>query len=351
MKKIWTIIPALLLVAACSDDENGYTAPPALSDEDAEINIPAIPADWAPGMAYKPYSDELPAAPGVAVNVLLVGEGEKGEQALAVAENNAWIWSWVTYGSNVQLKDYVKPCYFPNHSDVHVSLTGSETEFNPEGKPCDIVVLGNYTEKLAEAQYYMLQLEEIFGDDYPLVVVAGGNNNNTFSTEAWDLCIRRGGLDWEEDVLPAFPEWEVGEVLTDEQKVYYHPGNVFAAYALKNVDGFGRAANWIVVGDVTASVNKPGTVLQERWISAPITFNIGDAYVSSSMLGAAYVAKIAAEVKRRLPELTNAEVADLILSTADPKDAETYGRGVIDPRALWEKVAELESDVNDGSNN
>lgn len=27
MKKIWTIIPALLLAAACSDDENGYSEP------------------------------------------------------------------------------------------------------------------------------------------------------------------------------------------------------------------------------------------------------------------------------------------------------------------------------------
>lgn len=27
MKKIWTIIPALFLAAACSDDENGYSEP------------------------------------------------------------------------------------------------------------------------------------------------------------------------------------------------------------------------------------------------------------------------------------------------------------------------------------
>lgn len=98
MKKIWTIIPALLLAAACSDDENGYSEPPTLSDADSEITIPAIPADWAPGMAYKPYSDELPVAPGVPVNLLVVGDDERAAQELAVAANEAWIWDFVQYG-------------------------------------------------------------------------------------------------------------------------------------------------------------------------------------------------------------------------------------------------------------
>lgn len=49
MKKIWTIIPALLLAAACSDDENGYSEPPTLSDADSEITIPAIPGRLGSG--------------------------------------------------------------------------------------------------------------------------------------------------------------------------------------------------------------------------------------------------------------------------------------------------------------
>ena len=118
MKKIWTIIPALLLAAACSDDENGYSEPPTLSDADSEITIPAIPADWAPGMAYKPYSDELPVAPGVPVNLLVVGDDERAAQELAVAANEAWIWDFVQYGRPVMLDVNVRSCYFPNHTDI-----------------------------------------------------------------------------------------------------------------------------------------------------------------------------------------------------------------------------------------
>ena len=224
MKKIWTIIPALLLAAACSDDENGYSEPPTLSDADSEITIPAIPADWAPGMAYKPYSDELPVAPGVPVNLLVVGDDERAAQELAVAANEAWIWDFVQYGRPVMLDVNVRSCYFPNHTDIHTAQTGNETSFNPEHKACDVVVAGFETTKMAVAQRYMRQLEEAFGEDYPLVVVPGGENDNEFSLDAWRLCVRLGGIDWKEDVLPAFPEWEVEDELTEEQEVYYRPG-------------------------------------------------------------------------------------------------------------------------------
>ena len=353
MKKIWTIIPALLLAAACSDDENGYSEPPTLSDADSEITIPAIPAYWAPGMAYKPYSDELPVAPGVPVNLLVVGDDERAAQELAVAANEAWIWDFVQYGRPVMLDVNVRSCYFPNHTDIHTAQTGNETSFNPEHKACDVVVAGFETTKMAVAQRYMRQLEEAFGEDYPLVVVPGGENDNEFSLDAWRLCVRLGGIDWKEDVLPAFPEWEVEDELTEEQEVYYRPGNVWAAYAVQNVNGFGRAEDWIVVGTIDGSGNKPGTVLQDRWICAPYSFNLDDANVRSSALGAAYVAKIAAEVKRRLPELSNAEIADLLFSTADDLgDPEVYGRGVINPVKLWEEVAAMEARKgNDEQNN
>lgn len=94
-------------------------------------------------------------------------------------------------------------------------------------------------------------------------------------------------------------------------------------------------------------------MLQDRWICAPYSFNLDDANVRSSALGAAYVAKIAAEVKRRLPELSNAEIADLLFSTADDLgDPEVYGRGVINPVKLWEEVAAMEARKgNDEQNN
>lgn len=51
--------------------------------------------------------------------------------------------------------------------------------------------------------------------------------------------------------------------------------------------------------------------------------------------GAAYVAKIAAEIKRRTG-WANEKIAELIFSTAENLgDAEIYGHGVIDPEAIW----------------
>lgn len=109
------------------------------------------------GMAYKPYSDELPVAPGVPVNLLVVGDDERAAQELAVAANEAWIWDFVQYGRPVMLDVNVRSCYFPNHTDIHTAQTGNETSFNPEHKACDVVVAGFETTKMAVAQRYMRQ--------------------------------------------------------------------------------------------------------------------------------------------------------------------------------------------------
>ena len=47
----------------------------------------------------------------------------------------------------------------------------------------------------------------------------------------------------------------------------------------------------------------PGEVFQYNSMCAPFPLNVNDAQVKSTELSAAYVAKIAAEVKRRLPSL------------------------------------------------
>lgn len=343
MKKILTLIPVLMFMAgACSDDDGGVS-PSDLPENDLNIGVPEIPADWAPGMAYKPYTDKLPAAPGIKVNVLVVGEGKTGEREMNVLNNEAWIWGFKQYGKPVMQKENVKWCFFPNHEDVRIWITETEKDFNPDDVECGIVVAGFPVERMPEAQRNMKQLVEKFAD-YPLVVVPGGDYDTPFSQEAWNMCVRIGGLDWKKDILPNFPDWEIGKDLTEEQAVYYHPGHVGAAYAVQRVDGYDHAADWIVVGNWEAKGNRPGPILKDRWICAPYSFNMEDSQVDATALGAAYVAKIAAEIKRRLPHYTNAEIADLIFEQADDLgDAEVYGHGLINPKKIWNAVENIEA--------
>ena len=347
MNKILAIIPALLLVAgACSDDE--AVKPSDLPENDLNISVPDVPADWAPGMAYKPYDDNLPEAKGVEVNVVVVNEGRDGELEMGVLNNDYWIWQFQSYGADVVQEKNKRAGFFPNHEDIHVRMTESRGNFNPGGGKCDIVVLGFPVEDLLEAKANMDRLLNQF-DEYPLVIAAAGETYTPFSMDAWKLCLRMGGLDWKKHVLPAFPEW--GDVntskLTDEQKVYYHPGNVGAAYAVQNVGSHGHAKDWIVVGCTGKTGNRPGEILKDRWICAPYEFNVGDTRIVSTALSAAYVAKIAAEIKRRLPDYTNEQIAGLIFQTgglANPSEMDGYG--TINPKAIWGMVSEIESEAD-----
>lgn len=351
MKKIIMMLSAFAwILGACSDDEN-TTVVPELPDNDFDISIPANQGEWEPGMAYQPYSDSIPPALGVPVNVLVVGEGWHVQEEMAVLENNAWLWWFNPYGEDVEHEENVRECYFPNHPDVHISMTGSETDLNPEGVEADIVVLGTHVENLLTAKRNMEQLIEKF-DKYPLVIVAARGCANYFTQDVWDLCLRIGGLEWDR-VWQSFPEWGDLSFVTDksqltpEQRPYWHPGNVGAAYALQNVDGYNHAEDWIVVGGYNDTTNMPGVILDERWIFAPNTFNVLDAEVGGGNLAAAYVAKIAAEVKRRLPHFTNAQIADLIFENADEMGAAgTYGHGMINPMRIWDAVEKIEKQVN-----
>lgn len=297
-------------------------------------------------MAYKPYAENLPE-PGVPVNVLVVGEGKRVQQAVSVLNNEAWIWSFMTYGKPVMQKENVQWCYFPKHADIHIEVTESLDNFDPAGKQYDIVLLAAWVESLAEAQGNMKLLEEKFGT-YPLVLVPGGDYEDfAFSDEAWKLCMRLGGLDWENDVLPHFPDWELDEnnrPTTDEQEVYYHPGNVGAAYAVQGVDGYGHADDWLVVGRYDGTGNWPGAILQNSWISAPYSFDVNDIQVRNTLLGTAYVAKIASEIKRRLPHYTNGQIIELIYEQADYLGAYMYyGIGMINPKNIWRTVENVEA--------
>lgn len=346
MNKILAMIPALMLVAgACSDDEP--VKPSDLPENDLGISVPTVPADWTPGMAYKPYADNLPEAKGVEVNVVVVNEGSDGELEMGVLNNDCWAWQFQSNGAEVLLEKNKRSNFFPNHEDIHVRMTGSRKEFNPGGGKCDIVVLGFPVEDLLEAKRDMDRLLSQF-EEYPLVIAAAGEYNTPFSKAAWKLCQKVGGLDWEKHVLPAFPEW--GKVntskLTAEQKVYYHPGNVGAAYAVQNVSTHNHMKDWIVVGRHGKNTgNRPGEILKDRWIGAPYEYNVGDSRIVSTALSAAYVAKIAAEIKRRLPDYTNEQIADLIFKSggnAIPTNEE--GFGTINPKSIWGLVKAIETE-------
>ena len=87
MKKIITILSVLMcMTVACSDDEDTKDYP-ELPDRDLDISVPVVPADWEPGMAYKPYEDDMPEPLNVDVHVLVVGEGEQLENVLHVLNN------------------------------------------------------------------------------------------------------------------------------------------------------------------------------------------------------------------------------------------------------------------------
>lgn len=349
MKKILTLLPVfLLLIGACSDDDDAVR-PSDLPENDLNISVPEIPKDWAPGMEYKPYADNLPV-PGIPVNVLVIGEGKRVQQAVSVLNNEAWIWAFMQYGKPVMQQVNVKSCFFPKHEDIHIDVIESLMDFEPTGKKYDIVLLATWVESLAEAQRNMKVLDEKFAS-YPLVVVPGGDyQETTFSKDAWKLCIRIGGLDWENDVLPYFPDWETDDYnrpITDEQKVYYHPGNVGAVYATQGVDGYAHAGDWLVVGRFDASGNCPGEMLMSKWICAPYAFDVDDIRVRSTVLSAAYVVKIAAEIKRRLPQYTNRQLINLIYGQVDYLGVYGYyGMGMINPKKIWNVVENVENAEN-----
>ena len=87
---------------------------------------------------------------------------------------------------------------------------------------------------------------------------------------------------------------------------------------------------------------------EKYFMCAPFSFNVNDAQVKSTELSAAYVAKIAAEVKRRLPHYTASELSEIILSNVDYIGAfASYGYGMINPKTLWGVVKTKEVPANE----
>lgn len=185
-------------------------------------------------------------------------------------------------------------------------------------------------------------LDEEKFPEFPLVITSAGNGTNTFTQEAWDFCLEYGTLNW--DDIVEIKGWEPDEngQWSPEQSAWYKPGDVSAAYVIQDPDGLGHAEDYIVVGRDDGHGNKPGPILKDRWICTYYSFGIFDSKTDGTSFSTPYVAKIAAEIKRRAPHYTNDEIAQLIFSTADdlgePGCDEVYGWGRMNPANIWKEL-------------
>ena len=340
MKKtimIWSVLA--LFAGSCTDDKDDVVIPPDLPDNDMNISIPdnSGSEEWVPGMEYAAYPGMPENDPGVEVNVLVIDAEEHGQNILYVLRNEAW--PWVISDED---KQNLKQNFFPTHADIKLHITENYDDFNPNQVSCDIVNASTSVFSLDAARRNLEQFEDrVKFPKFPLVITSAGNGSNTFTQEAWDLCLELGGLSWEDHILPHFG-WDPEGPFTAGQMAFYKPGDVGAAYVVQNVGDNGHFNDWIVVGRDDGYGNKPGPILKERWICTYYAFNMMDAKIDGTSFSTPYVVKIAAEIKRRAPHYTNNDIAQLIFSTADdlgsPGCDEVYGHGRMNPAEIWEEL-------------
>lgn len=341
MKNSWLLVCCILMLFgwACSDDNNENGVVPELPDRDMDISVPDNTVTWMPGMNYAPYPGMPAVDPGEKVYVIVIDAEEHGRKIMEVLHNRAWAWS-----VRDEDRKNLKQCFFPTHMDIDLHLTETYDFDNSEHLPCDIISASissdNYGVAKRAMQTYMNTDNY---PEFPLIITSAGNGTNTFTQEAWDLVQEIGTLSWEE--LVKYFGWvpDAAGQFTPEQTAWYKPGDVTAAYAIQDPDHYGHAKDYIVVGTESGSGNKPGPILKDRWICTYYSFDIEDTQTDGTSFSTPYVAKIAAEIKRRAPHYTNDEIAQLIFSTADdlgqPGCDEVYGWGRMNPVSIW---AELE---------
>lgn len=334
VKLIWIIG---LLFAACTDDnEDGMVIPPEIPENDLNISVPADSVGWVPGMAYQPYPGMPETSLGEKVYVVVLDAEDHGKNIMHVLKNEAWPW-WLNDTDKANLEQ----CCFPPHEDIVLDITESYDTKDLEGRECDMVNYSVSQHWLDLAKANMDNYEEIFGNDFPLIVTSAGNGTNTFTQEAWDICLETGNLVWEE--LIEYFGWNPDGPFTPEQQAWFKPGDVFAAYFVQDPDNRGHAKDIIVVGRDDGLGNKPGPILKERWICTYYSFGIDDVRTDGTSFSTPYVLKIAAEIKRRAPHYTNDDIAQLIFSTADdlgsPGCDEVYGWGRMNPAAIWKELS------------
>lgn len=293
---------------------------------------------WTPGMPYVPYPGMPLQSEGKRIYLIVCDADSHGEKIMEVLNNRGW-----AYSINTVDQKNLPQCFFPVHPDIDLYLTETYADPNPENAPCDILSASTSGFNLEGARKnFKIMMDKNKFPEFPLVITSAGNGTNMFTQEAWDFCLEYGTLEW--DDIVRIKGWEIGEDgrWSDEQAAWYKPGDVSAAYIIQDVDGLGHAKDYIVVGRDDGRGNKPGPILKDRWICTYYSFRIFDVKTDGTSFSTPYVAKIAAEIKRRAPHYTNDEIAQLIFSTADDLGElgcdEVYGWGRMNPANIWEEL-------------
>ncbi|MBE8222234.1 MAG: S8 family serine peptidase [Bdellovibrionales bacterium] len=221
---------------------------------------------------------------------------------------------------------------------------------------------------VAEDDDSIKKIETSFlGKTYPLVITSGGNGVNECTEEAYEIGKEVGLLP--AGLLGKFNNDNSCESITtpacDKVRKFLKSCDMRMARIIKEDKSYKQ--NWIIVGSagidrVSDSADylqgsyqlhqKPGSVLKDRWVSTYYRYKKDSEIFEGTSHGAPLVAKVAAEIKRRVSSgvdgWTNAHIAELILETADDIGASgtdnVYGRGALNIKKVF---IELEKYLED----
>lgn len=328
MKKGLTFLLLVLMlsVGACSDDE-------------AEVK--QLPPDDFSNLADESKEDNIKKEPGE-VHIITIAADKGSEQMVSVLNE--------AIPANILPIDQENKdlCFFTNHENIKLHVTNSYEDFNPNREPSDIVNSAFLLSTMEEARQFVAQLEDTDKfPAFPLIVSAASGEEGTFTQELWDLCLDAGGLNWYTNIRSYFGYTEEDEekdkIPAKIRKYKNISQNVAAAYIVQDINLNGHVKDLIVAGELCEEGNlvgnRPGIILKDRFVCTYNEFEIEGENVKRMGFASSYIAKIAAEIKRRVPQYSNDEIAQLIFSTTDDLGEEgcdeVFGWGRMNPTKIW----------------
>lgn len=278
------------------------------------------------------------------VNILIDDSGEHAKKVKDVIINKL---------VPADLSPYY-PKNFPNYTksdtlfdlnkDISYCVTGHTYDPNPHNILVDILNKSSSLHHFSSAKKAHKELlnKKKF-PVYPLVVTSAGNGGNICSEFAYNFALENGGLSFHDHIAP-FYNCDPSGTADGCPKVahsLYKACDIGVAYIIKQTN---YAENYIIVGSSSGYGQKPGPILKSRWISThyQFTYNDGGPNIQGTSFSTPFVAKIAAEIKRRAPEYSNDDIAQLIFTTAhdagEPGVDEIYGNGVLNPKGIFDEL-------------